>query len=75
MQNRHYIVNPISPGTFDVRDGQTGAQLGRFNVPGDLINGPIISNDTCSITTRASNVSTTYVVKLPSGYIINRFVR
>lgn len=68
-----YTVTPSGPGTYSIYDQQTGAQLSRFNVPGRLISGPIVSNETCSITTATGPTKTTYIIKLPSGAIINRF--
>lgn len=71
---KHYIVTPTAPGLYAIYDAQTGAQHTRFNIPGDLISGPVVSSDTCSITTRSNNINTTYIVKLPSGAVINRFI-
>lgn len=74
MQNKIYTVTQIGSGTFGVFDQQTGATVNRFNIPGQIVSGPIVQGDTCSITTRSSNTNTTYVLRLPSGTIINRFV-
>lgn len=68
-----YTVVPISSGLYAVHDMSTGAQINRFNIPGDLVSGPIVSVDTCSITTRNNGITTTYIVRIPTGAIINRF--
>jgi len=73
MAGKVYTVVPIAKGMFAVHDMTTGAQLNRFNIPGDLVSGPIVSVDTCSITTRNNGLNTTYVVRIPNGAIINRF--
>ena len=73
MANKIYTVVPIAKGVYAVHDMTTGAMLNRFNIPGDLVSGPIVSVDTCSITTRNSGINTTYVVRVPNGAIINRF--
>jgi len=74
MQNKIYTVTTLGSGYYSIRDTQTGSQVGRFNVPGQLVSGPIVAGNTCSITTRTGNVNTTYVVSLPSGHLTNRFV-
>lgn len=71
--NKIYTVTPASPGIYIIVDTSTGAQLNRFNVPGALVSGPIISGETCSITTSSNNSNTTYIIRLPSGAIMNRF--
>ena len=72
--NKTYTVRSEGPGMFVVVDMKTGAFVNRFHVPGTLINGPMVSGDSCSITTCTNNMNTTYVVRLPSGHMINRFV-
>lgn len=71
--NKAYTVSPAAPGLYVIMDMSTGAQLNRVNIPGVLVSGPIVSGDTCSITTKSNNVNTTYIVRLPSGAIVNRF--
>ncbi|NCZ64769.1 MAG: hypothetical protein EBY62_13530 [Cellvibrionales bacterium] len=67
------MVNPVAPAVYSIHDATTGARLGMINIPGILITGPIISGDTCSITTSMNNTRVTHVVRLPSGHIINKF--
>ena len=69
-----YTVTPISSGLYSIYDQTTGAQLARVNIPGSLVTGPIVSGNNCSITTRSGNVNTTYVLRLPDGAIVNRFI-
>lgn len=68
-----YTVIPSGAGIYSVHDQATGAQLSRFNIPGRIVSGPIVSSETCSITTAVGQTKTTYIIKLPSGMIVNRF--
>jgi hypothetical protein len=71
--NKAYTVRPDGGGTYVIIDVTTGAHVNRFNIPGDLVNGPIVSGDSCTIVTKTSNLNTGYVIKIPTGYMINRF--
>jgi hypothetical protein len=71
--DKSYSVRPDGPGVFVVIDMQTGAFVNRFNVPGQLVNGPVVGGDSCTIVTRSNNVTMGYIIKLPTGHIINRF--
>jgi hypothetical protein len=71
--NKSYTVRPDGPGGYVVIDMKTGAFVNRFHVPGQLVNGPIVSSDSCTIVTKANNLQMGYVVRLPSGQLINRF--
>lgn len=73
MNNKFYTVRPDGSGIFVIIDAKTGNTVNRFNLPGILVNGPVISGDTCSIMVRHNNVQTGYIIKLPAGNIINRF--
>ena len=73
MKNKFYTVIPVSNNTYSINDMSNGAQVNRVIVPGKLISGPIVTQDQCSITTIENQANTTYILKLPSGAIINRF--
>ena len=73
MTQRFYTVRPNGGGAYIIVDAKTGNIVNRFNIPGERYNGPIVSGDTCTIVTRVGNVQTGYVVKIPTGNIINRF--
>ena len=68
-----YTVVSTSPGLYSIYDSSTGAQRSRFNIPGQLVSGPMVSASSCSITTKTGDTTTTYIVRLPDGAIINRF--
>lgn len=72
--NRMYTVRPDAPGNYVVIDVKTGAYVNRFHLPGELSNGPIVANDTCTITTTQNGVVTGYVVRIPSGALVNRYI-
>ena len=72
--NKNYTVRPDAPGTYVIVDMSTGAFVNRFHVPGTLINGPIVSGDSCTIVTQQNSTSTGYVIKLPTGHMTNRFL-
>lgn len=71
--NRSYTVSPIGPGIYQVNDMLTGVVLNRFNLPGELISGPIVSGDSCSIVTKQHGTQLGYTVALPSGLVRTRF--
>jgi hypothetical protein len=73
MTQRFYTVRPNGGGAYIIVDAKTGNIVNRFNIPGELYNGPIVSGDSCTIVTRVGNIQTGYVVKIPTGNIINRF--
>jgi hypothetical protein len=73
MTQRLYTVRPNGGGAYIIVDAKTGNIVNRFNIPGELYSGPIVSGDACTIVTRVGNIQTGYVVKIPTGNIINRF--
>lgn len=73
MNPKAYTVRPEGPGRYVIIDVSTGAFVNRINVPGTLVNGPIVSGESCTIVTKQNNVNTGYVISLPTGYISNRF--
>jgi outer membrane protein assembly factor BamB len=73
MQDKFYTVMPSGNGVFNVVDARTGAVINRFNVPGQLVSGPVVSVGTCTITTSHQGTTTGFTIKLPTGQIINRY--
>lgn len=71
--NKVYTVRAEAPSNYVVIDPSTGAFVNRFHIPGTIVTGPIVSNDSCTIITRSGNTNTGYVIKLPTGHLINRF--
>lgn len=71
--NRLYTVSPVGPGIYQVTDMITGALLNRFNLPGELVSGPIVSGNSCSIVTTNHGTKLGYNVDLPSGRVRNRY--
>lgn len=74
MNQRTYMVTPNGGGAYSVHDASTGAMINRFNLPGTLTAGPMVQGDQCTISTITSSVKTTYILKLPTGHIVNRYV-
>ena len=74
MNTKTYMVNPNGGGAYSVHDTATGQMVNRFNLPGMLTSGPVVQGDSCTITTITSSVKTTYILKLPTGHIVNRYV-
>jgi hypothetical protein len=68
-----FTVRPDGPGVFVVIDMKTGTFVNRFHIPGELVSGPVVANDQCTVVTKQHNQNTGYIIKLPSGYLINRF--
>ena len=73
MQDRFYTVMPSGNGVFSVVDARTGAVINRFNIPGELVSGPVVSSDSCTIVTAHHGTKTGFTIKLPTGHIINRY--
>ena len=71
--NKVYTVSPVGPGIYQVTDMTTGMILNRFNLPGVLVSGPIVSGDQCSIVTNSHGIKLGYNVSLPSGLVRNRY--
>ena len=71
--SRLYTVRPNGGGYYIIVDAKTGNIVNRFNLPGEIVTGPIVSADTCTIVTRVGNVQSGYIIKIPTGNIINRF--
>lgn len=72
-QNKMYTVISSGRGAFAVVDLSNGKRLNRFNIPGDLVAGPVVNGGSCMIQTRSGNTLTMYTVKIPSGHVINRY--
>lgn len=71
--NKPYTVRPEGPGRYVIIDPSTGAFVNRFHIPGELVSGPIVAGDSCTIVTKSNSLNTGYVIKVPTGYLINRF--
>lgn len=68
-----YSVVSDGRGAFQVVDMTSGKRLNRFNLPGDLVAGPVVNGGACMIQTRTGNTLTSYTVKIPSGHVTNRY--
>lgn len=73
MNNKQYTVRPDGGGVYVIIDMSTGSMVNRFNLPGQLVNGPIVSGDSCSVVTQSGSIRTGYIIRIPTGNIINRF--
>lgn len=73
MKNKFYTVIPLGANMYSINDMSTGAQINRINIPGELVSGPVVTQQQCSITTRQQQTNTTHIIKLPSGAVINRY--
>lgn len=69
-----YGVTIDGRGAYVIVDIATGKRLNRFNLPGVITSGPVVSGGCCMIETITGNMRTAYTVKLPSGHIINRYI-
>ena len=74
MKTGLYSVTVSGNGAYAIVDITTGKRLNRFNLPGVLTSGPVVSGGCCMIETITGNVRTAFTVKLPSGHVINRYV-
>lgn len=74
MSDKSYSVHQSSGRTLSIVDIQKNATVHRVSITGDLTNGPVVMGDRCTFITKQNNNQTGYVMRLPSGAIIDRFV-
>lgn len=55
-------------------DAPTGATVNTIQIDGDLISGPIVVGDQCTLTVKLPNTTETRVYNMITGGIINKFV-
>jgi hypothetical protein len=67
------MVVPIGNNFYSITDTATGARHGTINAQGQLVAGPVISADQCTMTLNINGSNLTHVFKLPSGHLIQRF--
>ena len=54
-------------------DAPTGATVNSVQIDGDLVNGPIVVGDQCTLTVKLPNTLETRVYNMVTGGIINKF--
>lgn len=69
-----YSVHQSSSNVFSIVDIARNVVINRSTFRGTLINGPVVVGDRCTYVTKESNRQQGYVMKLPSGAVIDRFV-
>jgi len=69
----YYTVSHSGKNVINIIDLRKNATINRFSFQGELINGPIVVGDRCTIVTKNGNTSRGLVIKLPSGSVIDRF--
>ena len=74
MSTKSYSVHQSANRTLSIVDIQRNATVHRVSITGDLTNGPIVMGDRCTFITKHNSNQTGYVMKLPSGAIVDRFV-
>ena len=72
--SKGYSVHQSSSNTLSIVDIHKNAVINRSTFRGTLTNGPIVVGDRCTYITTESGKQKGYVMKLPSGAVIDRFV-
>lgn len=68
-----YTVAYSGNNIINIIDLTKNSIVNRVKVPGQVINGPIVVSDRCSVVYKTGNQNKGIVIKLPSGAIVDRF--
>lgn len=74
MSSKGYSVHQSSGNTLSIVDIQKNTVINRSTFRGMLTNGPIVVGDRCTYITTEAGKQKGYVMKLPSGAVIDRFI-
>ena len=69
-----YTVTLKSKNVLHIVDITKGVTVNRTTIKGDIVSGPLVVGDKCTVVTKQGNGSTLgFIYKLPSGSIVDRF--
>lgn len=73
--NKIYTVVQQGPSHFNIIDATTGSFAGRIMPQGEVVSGPVVVGDRCTIVVKIGS-GTKYgtIYSLPQGSIINRYM-
>lgn len=69
----YYTVAYSGKNIINIIDLRKNSIINRVKVPGDIVNGPIVVSDRCTVVYKKSGSNMGIVIKLPSGSIVDRF--
>lgn len=73
-QDKVYSVTLGSTSRLNIIDASTGRILNNIQVQGEIVNGPIVVGDKCTLVTQNSNSTRRgYIYSLPTGRLHNTF--
>lgn len=72
-QDKVYSISPGSAGRLNVIDASTGMTLNTIMIDGDIVTGPIVVGDKCTLVASKNNVRRGYIYKLPSGMLYQSY--
>ena len=73
QQTRVYSISLGSGGNLNVIDATSGIVLNTISVNGDIVNGPIVVGDKCTLVTTNGVTKTGYIYKIPQGTIYQTY--
>lgn len=62
-----------TPRRVIITDVVNGATVNMINLEGDIISGPMVVGDTCTITIQLMNMKETRVYRMETGALTNKF--
>ena len=66
-QDKVYSVTLGTPGKLNIINAATGSVVGNIIYQGDLVQGPIVIGNQCTLVATRNNISRGSIFKLPSG--------
>ena len=73
-QDKVYSVTLGTTSRLNIIDASTGRVLNNIQIQGEIVNGPIVVGDKCTLVTRNSNSTRRgYIYSLPTGRLHNTF--
>ena len=73
-QDKVYSVTLGSTSRLNIIDATTGRVLNNIQVQGEIVNGPIVVGDKCTLVTQHPNSKRRgYIYRLPTGRLHNTF--
>ena len=73
-QDKVYSVTLGSSSRLNIIDASTGRVLNNIQIQGDIINGPVVVGDKCTLVTQQANSTRRgYIYSLPTGRLHNTF--
>ena len=72
-QLKIYSVTLGSSGKLNIIDATTGRILNVILYNGDIINGPIVVGDRCTLVVKKGNIRDGHIYKLPTGRLLQTY--